>query len=116
MTLTINTAPPADPVRPAPAQAARTVATNDLAHQAASAPAAGPPAQDAATLSRLLTQYKFDQAHGAAANTLSGLGRQIFAAAKAAGQRVTLPHSPAAVDTATAAPTAAAAGRVNLTA
>jgi len=65
-------------VAPSPSQ---TVA--DTAHQQAA-------------LRQLLTKYSYDQAHGIDATTLSNLGKQIMAAAKALGQHVTLPHAQAA--------------------
>jgi hypothetical protein len=66
----------------------------------------------------MLVKYTRDQAEGADARILSGLGKQIMTAAKALGQTVTLPHAPdsgsgAATPTAVGAPMMA---RVNLTA
>jgi hypothetical protein len=81
-------------------------------------PAAGPSAaQENAELSRLLTQFKFDQSRGAPANTLAGLGRQVLAAAKDAGQRVTLPRAPAvAVTSPPVASPPPAAAKIDVTA
>jgi hypothetical protein len=123
MALTISATTPADHIPLAPAPAPRAAPTNDADRQpvaqAPTGPAAASPAQEAAALSQLLNRYKIDQANGAPANSLTGLGRQIFAAAKAAGQRVTLPHAPAAAGAVSAAPIATAAaetGRVDVTA
>jgi hypothetical protein len=56
----------------------------------------------------MLVKYTYDQSHGMDATTLSTLGKQIVAAAKALGQHVTLPQAPAAV--------AAAPNKVSVTA
>ena len=51
-------------------------------------------AQEKSALNQLLAKYKADLARGMAPGTLTGLGRQIMAAAKAAGQNVpTLPRA-----------------------
>jgi hypothetical protein len=76
-------------------------------------------AQETAALSQLVGKYKYDISHGAVASTLSGLSRQITAAAKASGQRVTLPRAPAGSSAAPATPvasTASEAGKINVTA
>ncbi len=69
----------------------------------------------------MLAKYAYDQSHGVDGHTLSALGKQITAAAKALGQHVTLPNAPAnpgqgtATDSAqSTAPTGP--GRVNVTA
>ncbi len=65
----------------------------------------------------MLATYARDQSHGTDARTLSNLGKQIMAAAKAIGQHVTLPRAPAG--TASATPAASAVqqkGKVNVTA
>jgi hypothetical protein len=121
MALTITAATPADhsPLTSTPAP--RIAPTNDAARQPVAQPPTGPaaasPAQEAAALSQLLNRYKIDQANGAPANSLTGLGRQILAAAKASGQHVTLPHAPAAAGAVSAPPIAATeAGKVDVTA
>jgi hypothetical protein len=59
-----------------------------------------------------LGKYKIDLAQGQAASTLSGLSRQIMAAAKDAGQHVSLPRAPAG----SGAPATPKAGNLNVTA
>jgi hypothetical protein len=68
-------------------------------------------------LKQLLATYASDQSHGVDARTLSALGTQIMAAAKALGQTVTLPPAPAsaaAAPAATATSAASGAGKVNV--
>jgi hypothetical protein len=67
----------------------------------------------------MLVKYARDQSHGIDAATLSMLGKQIIAAAKALGQHVTLPTAPAgagATSATRAASAAVAKGKVNVTA
>lgn len=59
----------------------------------------------------MLTKYAYDQSHGIGETTLSALGKQIMAAAKALNQHVTLPRAPAAA-AASAAPNQ---GKVSVT-
>jgi transglutaminase-like putative cysteine protease len=132
MALTITATPPVTPVPPptpravppvahaappaAPASHAAPAAQAAAASQAA--PAASPAEQQAA-LNRLLTKYRYDLSHDAAPSALSSLGRQITVAARAAGQRVTLPHASASAASAPAAAEAApapGASVVNVTA
>ncbi len=43
----------------------------------------------------MLAKYAYDQSRGVDSSTVSALGKQILAAAKALGQHVTLPKAPA---------------------
>jgi hypothetical protein len=120
MALTISAASTADhtPVTPAPPP--NPVAVPRASDQPAPVqPSAGSNTQEAASLNRLLSRYRLEQAHGAAANTLSTLGRQILAAAKASGQHITLPRAPSLSGAAQPEPVAGAPpppGKVNVTA
>jgi hypothetical protein len=103
------------PESAAPAKASTTKAPA----QPSAASAAGSSAQQQAVLNRMLATYARDQSRGTDAGTLSNLGKQIMAAAKAIGQHVTLPHAPAGSGAASATPAASAAqdeGKVNVTA
>jgi hypothetical protein len=62
--------------------------------QSAAAPDTVSRGQQQAALSQLLVKYTYDQSHGAGAQVLSALGKQITAAAKLLGQDVTLPQAP----------------------
>jgi hypothetical protein len=112
MSLTITATPhvahiPAPVVRPSTATAAPAPATST------------PPssAQETAELNQLLNKYRTDLSQGQAASTLSGLSRQIMAAAKDAGQHVSLPRAPANAGAAAAPPASAPeAGKINVTA
>lgn len=75
--------------------------------------------QQQAALRQLLAKYTAALSHGSDPATLSALGRQIAAAAKALGQHVTLPHAPAVSSDETATANAAAnsvaeKGKVNV--
>ena len=86
---------------------------------AAAKPSSSSSAQQTAALNQLLAKYKADLARGMAPSALSSLGRQIMAAATAAGQHVALPRAPATSSTPTARPVTTAAsqtGKVNVTA
>jgi len=86
---------------------------------AASSSAAALKRQQQGALNRLLTKYSADLSQGAAANTLSAIGKQIATAAQALGQHVTLPRAAASSGAVSAPPAAVAApstGKVNLTA
>jgi hypothetical protein len=50
-----------------------------------------------AALTQMLVKYTYDQSHGMDPTTLSALGKQFTAAAKALGQHVSLPHAPPGV-------------------
>jgi hypothetical protein len=126
MALTITATPPVTPVPPPTPRAVPPVAhaappaapASHAAPASQAAPAASPAEQQAA-LNRLLTKYRYDLSHDAAPSALSSLGRQITVAARAAGQRVTLPHAPASAASAPAAAEAApapGASVVNVTA
>jgi cobalamin biosynthesis Mg chelatase CobN len=100
MSLTITASSPANliPARSAPVSTAAVAARRATVAVAAHPPAASATtsaAQANAELNQLLSKYKNDLAHGQPASRLSGLGRQIMAAAKAAGQNVSLPRAPA---------------------
>lgn len=115
MALTITATPPAPAVTAPPPKIAAPAANAAVA----SAGSAAGSAQQTAALNRLMAKYKYDLTQDAAAGTLSSLGRQITAAAKAAGHRVTLPRAPAGSAAALATPaatTAPQAGKVNVTA
>ena len=117
MALTVSAASTADhvPTTPSPPAAALPRPTQ----LAAAKPSTGSSGQQTASLNRLLGLYRRDQANGAAANVLSGLGKQILAAAKAAGQHVTLPQASSNVSAAPAATVASSpsdTGKVNVTA
>ena len=106
-------APPANAARPA-SSGPPPVATEVPADVPATSTA-----QQSAALNRLLNTYRNDQSHHAPASTLSGLGRQIMAAAKAVGQRVTLPRGSPSADAASATPVASPppqAAKVDVTA
>lgn len=77
--------------------------------QASGGSAASSNTQQQAALKQLLATYAADQSHGAAASTLSALGKQIMADAKALGQTVTLPSAPASSTASSAASTPSAA-------
>jgi hypothetical protein len=102
-----TTAPPANRV------------TVPAAARSSAAPAAPSSAQESAELNQLLAKYKNDLSHGQAASTLSGLSRQIMAAAKDARQHVSLPRASANSGVPAAPPvtnTASETGKVNLVA
>ena len=97
----------------APAPVAATTAPKGAASEATTQPSAAASAtataQGRAALNRMLATYARDQSHGIGGSTLSALGKQILAAAKALGQHVTLPQAPApAGSEATSAPPAVA--------
>jgi hypothetical protein len=80
---------------------------------------AGSTAQQQAALNRLLATYVRDQSRGVDPGLLSSLGKQIMAAAKTAGQHVTLPHARASSGgTSASRPVIAssAKGKINVTA
>jgi len=110
------------PTVPAPPREAATPEKGSAAKVAAQPPAAsaaGSSDQQRAALNRMLATYARDQSRGTDARTLSALGKQIMAAAKALGQHVTLPHAPASSGAASATPAPSAAaekGKVNVTA
>jgi hypothetical protein len=125
MSSTIATAYPASQIQtvtatPSPeAAASAKVSTSKAPAQPSAAPVTGSTAQQQAALSRMLVTYARYQSRGTDATTLSNLGKQIMAAAKAIGQHVTLPHAPASSGGASVMPTASAAqekGKVNVTA
>jgi len=89
------------------------------AAQSSAGSATGSAAQQQAALNRMLATYTRDQSHGIDAGTLSVLGKQILAAAKAIGQHVTLPQAPAntgAVSTAPVQNAASGLGKVDVVA
>jgi hypothetical protein len=59
------------------------------------AAAGGSKSHQQAAISQMLVKYAYEQSRGANTMTLSALGKQITAAAKALGQHVTLPQAPA---------------------
>jgi hypothetical protein len=64
--------------------------------------------QQQAALRQLLAKYTYDQARGTDQGTLSNLGKQIQAAAKALGQHVTLPRAPSSTAPSSTAPSSTA--------
>jgi hypothetical protein len=119
--MTIAAAYPASQIQtvtaipPEGAESPKGSATKDPA-QPSAASAAGSSAQQHAALNGMMARYAYDQTRGTDAGSLSNLGAQIIAAAKAIGQHVTLPHAPAgsSVASATTAVTAAS-GKVDVT-
>jgi hypothetical protein len=119
--MTIAAAYPASQIQtvtaipPEGAESPKGSATKDPA-QPSAASAGGSSAQQHAALNGMMARYARDQTHGTDAGSLSNLGAQIIAAAKAIGQHVTLPHAPASpgVASATTAVTAAS-GKVDVT-
>jgi hypothetical protein len=106
--------PPRAPAAPKATSAPATTHTSATS-------TAGSTAQRQAALNRMLVTYARDQSHGMDAATLSSLGKQILAAAKALGQRVTLPHAAASASASAASETSAASaastkGKVDVTA
>lgn len=124
MALTITATAPAIHIPPRAAPSLKSAApasgaNRPVAAQPTAASAATSPAQERAVLNQLLGKYKYDISHGAPGSTLSGLSRQITAAAKAAGQHATLPRAPVGSGAAPATPVsnkASEAGAVNVTA
>jgi hypothetical protein len=112
MSMTISAASLAPHIPPIVAAAPKAAEPTKSVAKAAAAPASSgstsaSAAQEKSALNQLLAKYKADLARGMAPGTLTGLGRQIMAAAKAAGQNVpTLPR--AQVSAAAAAPPPAA--------
>jgi len=95
---------------PPPAPRAQPPSVNARANVATTGQVAAPAAQQQAALTQLMAKYAYAQSHGAAASTLSNLGKQILADAKALGRHVRLPTGP----TASGPDTAAETGLVNL--
>ena len=122
MALTITAASaathiPAAAAPPTKAGAPEKAASTAVAAQPSAASAAASRSQQQAALNRLLVKYTHDQSQGADTRTLSALGKQIMAAAKALGQHVTLPSAPAGSGPHPTTQTAgAAAEKVNVTA
>ncbi len=120
MSLTIShTATPTMPINVMHPKPATPRPAAGVAPRQAAAPAAASSNQENAALNQLMAKNKADLSRGMAAGTLSGLGRQIMAAAKAAGQHVSLPSAPGGSAEAAAAPITApapAVGKVNITA
>jgi hypothetical protein len=121
MSLTIAAAYPASQIRtvsaipPEGAESPRDSATEAPA-QPSAASSAGSSTQQQAALNRMLARYAHDQTRGTDAGTLSNLGKEIMAAAKAIGQHVTLPHAPASPGAASATTAVSPAnGRVDVT-
>jgi hypothetical protein len=109
MALSINAAPAAVQIPSnfaPPANAARPARSGPVAAQVTFGAPATSNAQQSAALNRLLNTYRNDQSHHAPTSTLSSLGRQIMAAAKAAGQRVTLPRGSPSAGATSATPVA----------
>lgn len=118
MSLTIAAAYPVSQIQTVtaiPSEGAESpkVSATKTPAQPSAASAAGSSAQQHAALNQMLAKYTRDQTRGTDAGSLSNLGAQIMAAAKAIGQHVTLPHAPASPGAASA--TAAASGRVDMT-
>jgi hypothetical protein len=59
-----------------------------------SAATGGSQSHQQAAISQMLVKYAYEQSRGTDTMTLSALGKQITAAAKALGQHVTLPRAP----------------------
>jgi hypothetical protein len=93
--------------------AGKPVSSGTASAPAPSGSAGASTTQQQAALKQLQAKYVYDQTHGVDARTISALGKQILAAAKALGQTVTLPPAPAS---SAAAPAATAPGKVNVTA
>jgi hypothetical protein len=118
MALTITAASAATHIPAAAAPPPKAGAPEKAADaEPSAASAAASRSQQQATLNRLLVKYAHDQSQGADARTLSALGKQIMAAAKALGQHVTLPNAPASSSPGlTTQPAGAAPAMVNVTA
>jgi hypothetical protein len=97
-TMTITGSVPARvsaPNAPAPTAAQTKTEEAKVVAQPSAQPAASASAKQQAALHAMLSKYAYDQSHGIDGKTLSALGKQIMAAAKALGQHVTLPRAPA---------------------
>jgi hypothetical protein len=122
MTSTIAAAYPASQIQNVTATPSRADASakgSTISAQPPAATAAGSSAQQQAALNKMLATYARDVSRGVDAGTLSNLGKQIMAAAKAMGQHVTLPQAPASSGAASATSAASvppAKGVVNVTA
>ena len=123
MSLTVSSTATAHlPVDVAPSKAAVSKAAAPRPTAAAAPPpAAASSAQQVAALNQLMAKYKADLSRGMPASTLSGLGRQTMAAAKTAGQHVSLPRGSGGSVAAAAAPAATpapapATGTISITA
>jgi hypothetical protein len=71
-------------------------ATSPAATGSTTGSVAAPTSQQLATLKQLMAKYTYDVSHGVDATTLSNLGKQVMAAAQAAGQHVRLPSGSSA--------------------
>jgi hypothetical protein len=93
---TIPHVPPPITMPPEPvARAQSATGTKPVQPSVASADASRSKQQ--AALTQMLVKYTYDQSHGMDPTTLSALGKQFTAAAKALGQHVSLPHAPPGV-------------------
>jgi hypothetical protein len=107
MTISVAATSAAVPLAPTPAVRHQASAPAVVA-QSSAASGSTSAAQQRAALNQLLAKYKYDMTRNVAPSALASLGRQIFASAKAAGQRVTLPRATAGAEGA-ATPAAAEA-------
>jgi hypothetical protein len=110
---------PASATPPPASAAAANAAGGATAAQPSAASSAASNARQQAALTQLLTMYTHEQAQGVDAKSLSALGQQIMAAAKALGKQVTLPRAPASSATTSVGPATNAGpqtGKVNVTA
>jgi hypothetical protein len=89
---------------PVTATQSTTRSAGSATAQPSAATAVASRSQQQAALTRMLAMYARDQQHGVDGTTLSSLGKQIMAAAKALGQHVTLPRAPAGRAGASTAP------------
>ena len=114
-TSTVAHIPP--PVAPPSAATPPANRVNLAAAPRPSAASAAPNgAQENAELNQLLNKYRTDLSQGQASGALTGLGRQIMAAAMDAGQHVNLPRAPGNAAAAAVAPPPPETGKINLTA
>ena len=97
-------------LRAPPSNATSPATTNGAAPKAGTGSTTGsvaaPTSQQLALLKQLMAKYSNDLSHDVDPSILSGLGKQIMAAAQAAGQHVRLPSGSSAPAPASKAPVA----------